>query len=250
MGKESRKTSKTSLLTIEAIRDLEGASLTEIAEYTDIPISTLHTHLQTLQEMEYVIREDREYKLGMKLFHLGEQARWRDTRYQLVKEKAWDLANRVGEEVSFAIEENNRMVILFDETTAPSDEGFQVGRYFDLHSSACGKAALAEFSDERIHEFIEQCELPAYTDNTITNKDELLAEVETIREQGHAVNKQEELEGLRAVAVAINEPDGSVFGTLDIAGPPYRLPEDDVIAKRLQSAVVEIESALVSETSG
>lgn len=247
MGKESRKTSKTSLLTLEAIRDLDSASLTEIAEYSGIPISTLHTHLQTLQEMEYVVREGQKYKLGMKLFHLGEKARWRDDRYQLVKEKAWDVANRVGEEVSFAIEENYRMVIIFDETTAPSDEGFQVGRYFDLHSSACGKAALAEFPDARVEEFFERCELAAHTDNTITNRENLLAELDIIREQGYAVNKQEELEGLRAVAVAINEPDGSVFGTLDISGPPYRLPDDEVIAKRLQSAVVEIESALVSE---
>ncbi|ELZ29384.1 transcriptional regulator [Halogeometricum pallidum JCM 14848] len=248
MGKESRKTSETSLLTLEAICDLDSASLTEIAEYTGIPVSTLHTHLQTLQQMEYVIREDQEYKLGMKLFHLGEKARWRDDRYQLVKEKAWELANRVGEEVNFAIEENNRMVIVFDETTAPSDEGFQVGRYFDLHSSACGKAALAEFSDAKLERFLECRELTAHTDNTITDRGDLRTELKTIQEQGYAVNKQEELEGLRAIAVVINEPDGGVFGTLDISGPPYRLPDDEVTAKRLQSVVSEIESALVSES--
>ncbi|SEP01098.1 transcriptional regulator, IclR family [Halogranum amylolyticum] len=247
MGKESRKTSKTSLLTIEAIQELESASLSEISNHTNIPVSTLHTHLQTLEEMEYIIREDGDYKLGMKLFHLGEKARWRDDRYQLVKEKAWDLANRVGEEVSFAVEENNRMVIIFDETATPSDEGFQVGRYFGIHSSACGKAALAEFSEKRINDFVEQTKLPAYTDNTITDKDELLSELETIREQGYAVNTQEELEGLRAVAIAINGPDGSLFGTLDISGPPYRLPDEEEMAKRLQLVVDDIESSLASE---
>lgn len=247
MGNESRKTSKTSLYAIEAIRDLDDATLSNIAEYTDIPVSTLHTHLQTLRETEYVIQEGHEYKLGMKLFHLGEQARWRDERYQIAKEQAWNLANQVGEEVSFAIKENNRMVILFDETTAPSAEGFQVGRYFDLHSSACGKATLAEFPEAQVDEFLEQYGLPEHTDNTITEREELYDELERIRERGYAVNKQEELEGLRSVAIVIKESDGSVFGTLDISGPPYRLPEDEVVAKRLQSTVAEIESALKRE---
>lgn len=46
-GKEPRKASKTSLLMLESIRGLDSASLTEIAEYTEIPASTLQTHLQT-----------------------------------------------------------------------------------------------------------------------------------------------------------------------------------------------------------
>ncbi|SDX75867.1 IclR family transcriptional regulator [Halopenitus persicus] len=250
MGNRSRTTSKTSLLTIEAIRDLEGATLSEISDHTGIPVSTLHTHLRTLREMEYVVREGDVYQLGMKLFHLGEQARWRDERYQIVKERAWNLSNRVGEEVSFAIKENDRMVILFDETTTPSDEGFQVGRYFDLHSSACGKATLAELPESRVDGFVDRYGLPAHTDNTITDRDALHEELETIRKRGYAVNAQEELEGLRAVAIAIEEPDGSVFGTLDISGPPYRLPEDEVVAERLRSTVADVEAALEDYEQG
>jgi DNA-binding IclR family transcriptional regulator len=60
MGNESRKTSKTSLLTLEAIDTLNSASLTEIVQYIEIPLSTLHTHLHTLKEMEYGVREDNE----------------------------------------------------------------------------------------------------------------------------------------------------------------------------------------------
>ncbi|SEH41336.1 DNA-binding transcriptional regulator, IclR family [Halopenitus malekzadehii] len=248
MGNQSRKTSKTSLEAIEAIRDLEGATLSEIADHTDVPVSTLHTHLQTLREMEYVIRDDGTYRLGMKLFHLGERARWRDERYHIVKEHAWNLSNRVGEEVSFAIRENDRMVILLDETTVPSEDGFQVGRYFDLHSSACGKATLAKLSESWVDDYVDRHGLPAYTDTTITDREALHDELETIRNRGYAVNEQEELEGLRAVALAIEEPDGGVFGTLDISGPPYRLPEADVVAERLRSAVTEIEAALEEYT--
>lgn len=244
MGKQSRKTSKTSMEIIEAVGELDSASLTEISDYTDIPTSTLHTHLQTLKQNEYLQKKNSEYRLGMKMFHLGEKARRRDERYQIAKEEAWQLSNRVGEEVSFAVEENGRMIIIYDEITAPSEEGFQVGRYFNMHSSACGKAALAEFSDERIRDIIDKRGLKKHTGNTIASRSRLFHEIQQIREQGYAVNKQEELEGLRAVAVAINKPNGDLFGTLDISGPPYRLPDDEIIADRLQEAVDNIEQSI------
>lgn len=244
MGNSSRKTSQTSLRIIEAVAELGHATLTEISEYTGIPTSTLHTHLQTLEQGEFLIKQDNEYCLGMKMFHLGEKARRRDERYQIAKEEAWELSDKVGEEVSFAIEENGQMIIIYDEITSPSDEGFQVGRYFDMHSSASGKATLAEFEDDRVREILSQQGLERYTKNTITSESALFDELEQIREQGYAVNNQEEVDGLRAVGVAIDDPTGGLFGTLDIAGPPYRLPDNEVVANKLQNAVTNIEERI------
>ncbi|RQG98991.1 IclR family transcriptional regulator [Natrarchaeobius oligotrophus] len=243
-GGDTRKTTKTSLAVVEAVNELDGATLSELAEHTGLATSTLHTHLRTLEETEYVTRIGQTYELGLKLFYLGENARRRDSRYALAKERAFRLANQVSEEVNFAVEEYGRSIILFDETPSPSDRGFQVGRYFHMHSSASGKAMLAEFSRERIDEIIDKWGMPRYTENTITDLEELLAELETIREQGYAVNRQEELEGLHSVAMVINEPDGSVFGSLDISGPPYRLPENSEIAAQLRPVVENLEAEL------
>ncbi|RQG90076.1 IclR family transcriptional regulator [Natrarchaeobius halalkaliphilus] len=243
-GGDTRKTTKTSLAVVEAINELDGATLSELADHTGLATSTLHTHLRTLEETEYVTRIDNTYQLGLKLFYLGENARRRDSRYTLAKEKAFRLANQVSEEVNFAVEEYGRSIMLFDETPSPSDTGFQVGRYFHMHSSASGKAMLAEYSEQRVDEIIDKWGLPKYTENTITDIDELRGELETIREQGYAVNQQEELEGLHSVAMVINNPDGSVFGSLDVSGPPYRLPEDHEIAAQLQPVVEELESEL------
>lgn len=153
----------------------------------------------------------------------------------------------MGEGVGFAVEENSRMVILLDKMATPSDEEFQIGRCFDLHSSACGKATLAELSNGKTETIFEERELPAYTGDMITDKADLVAGLKTIRARRYAVSKQEELEGLRAVATAINKPDGDLFGTLDVFGPPYPPPRDEETAKRLQSVVAEVESFLASE---
>lgn len=239
-----RKTTKTSLAIVEAINDLNGATLTELSDHTDLPTSTLHTHLKTLEEAEYVTCSGKTYQLGLRLFHLGENARQRDPRYILARDKAFELANQVNEEVSFAVEEYGRSIILYDETPSPSDTGFQVGHYFHMHSSASGKAMLATFSTERVYEIIDKWGLPKHTENTITDVDELLDELKQVREQGYAVNRQEELEGLYSVAMVINNPDGSVFGSLDISGPPYRLPDDSEIAAQLRPVVSDLESQL------
>ena len=242
----TRKTTETSLLVLEAIEDLEGATLSDIAEYTSLATSTVHTHLRTLENAEYVTQMGDEYHLGLKLFHIGEHARRRDSRYRLAKQTAFELANRVGEEVNFAVAEYGRSIILFDETTAPSDEGFQVGRYFHMHSSASGKAMLAEYSDERVEAIVDRWGLPELTENTITDFRQLRTEIEEIREQGYAVNRQEELDGLKAVAMAVNEPDGSLFGTLDVSGPSYRLAAVEEIVNELRPAVEELERTIES----
>lgn len=241
---ETRKTTETSFQVLDAVDSLNGATLSELAEYTGLAISTVHTHLQTLIESEYVVEVDGEYLLGLRLFHLGEKARYRDERYRFARQAAAELADRVSDEVNFSVEEHGQSVVLFDETNTPNQGGFQVGRYFDMHSSASGKAMLAEFDEDRIRSIVDRWDLPRHTEQTITDFDALLEELATISRQGYAVNRQEELEGLRAVGMAVTEPDGSVFGALDISGPSYRLPDPNDVANRLQPFVEDLETKL------
>lgn len=248
-GEDRRKTTATSLRVVDAIDELDGARLTEIAEEVDLSTSTVYTHLNTLTDHGYITKIGDRYELGLNLFHLGEEARRRDDRYELARESALELANTMGEEVSFAVEENARSIILFDEVSTPTVEGFQVGHRFYMHNSASGKAMLAEFSDEYIDEVIERWGLPRETPNTITDRDRLFDEIEKVRSQGYAVNDQEALEGLRSVAIAVKNPDGTVFGSLDVSGPPYRLPADTELVELLQPVVFDLERGLESYES-
>ena len=241
---EWRKTTAMSLRIVDAIEELGGATLSEIADHMSLSSSTLYTHLKTLEGFGYVKQTGDEYHLGLKLFHFGEIARYRDERYRLAKEKAFELADVTNEEVNFAVEENGRSIILFDETNDPASEGYQVGRYFYMHNSASGKAMLAEFDEDRREAILDRWGLPRETENTIVDREELDAELARTRERGYAVNDQEALEGLRSVAVPVNDSDGRVFGSLDVSGPPYRLPSDGELADLLQDAVDELKTSI------
>lgn len=238
-------TTATSLRILDVIKRREGAQMNEIAAELDLANSTVHAHLTTLRNHELVVKEGNVFHLGIKLFHFGEQARHRKPEYEVVRRHAHELSNRLNEEVAFAITEHGRSVIIFDENNDPAKEGFQVGRYFHMHNSASGKAMLAEWSRERVDEVLDRWGLPQETENTIQSRAELYEELARTRERGYALNDQEALEGLMAIGMAITKPDGSVLGSLDVSGPPYRLSEEGIVPE-LRETVTEIEREIAS----
>lgn len=46
---------------VEALRELDGAGVSELAAYLDIPKSTVHNYLSTLEQEEYIVKEDGAY---------------------------------------------------------------------------------------------------------------------------------------------------------------------------------------------
>ncbi|WP_082256307.1 IclR family transcriptional regulator [Haloferax sp. ATB1] len=250
MNSERRKTTAISLKVVDAINDLDGAKLTTISEYMNLHESTLYTHLKTLEESGYITKIDGEYHLGIKLFHLGKQARER-TDYMLIRQKALEIAEKTNQQSSFSVEESGRILVLFDQSTGSSVDGFQVGEYYHMHNSACGKAILAEYSKSRVEGILDEWGLPKTQDNTITDREELFNELERTRERGYAINDQESLEGLRGIAVTVKDPRGEILGALDLFGPPYLLPSDEELAGTLASAVEdlteEIRTAVMNE---
>jgi DNA-binding IclR family transcriptional regulator len=244
------QTTTTSLAIIDAINEANGARMSDLAEHLDLATSTVHTHLRTLLEEEYLIKEGEIYRLGLKLFHLGEGARTRHEWYEAARRTVHEVANRSGEEVSFAVEEHGRAIMLFNRIANPSVKGFQVGRYFYMHGSATGKAILSELPSVHVERILDRWGLPAVTDATITDREELARELERTRERGYAVNDQESVEGLRAVGVPVRDPSGRVFGALDVSGPPYRLPPNEELAGLLTTAAEELAADLRARGHG
>ncbi len=240
----THETTNTSLAVLSAVADLETPTTSEVAEHLELAVSTVHKHLQTLLANGLVVRSGDAYQLGLKLYHLGTKAKRRDTRYLLAREKTHDIAEQTSEVVNFSVVENGRAITLFDSLESGSLPGFESGQYFHLHGSAAGKAMLAEMPRNRVESIIEQWGLPRLTENTITDETALFEELETIRERGYAVNKEEAWERLKAVAVAVHNADGTVLGAMDVSGPPSRLPYERELAKTLKAGVADLETEL------
>jgi len=77
--------------------------------------------------------------------------------------------------------------------------------------------------------------LPAATENTITDRDELREELEQIRDRGYAIDNEERIEGIRYVATSISN-EGGVAGAVSVSAPRSRL-NSERFKETLPSAV-------------
>ena len=243
-----RETTITSHSVLDAVNEINGGTLSEIAEHMDLPASTLYTHLQTLIKTEHISKVGNQYHLGMKLFYLGERARMRDKRYELARQTVVKISDKLPEEITFCVEEYGRSIALFNKTNTLNQEGSQLGKYFHMHSSASGKAILSEYSDTRISEVIDRHGLPQLTESTITDSEELFTELRDIRELGYAVNQGEAKNGLNAVGMVVRNPDETVFGALCIIAPSYRMSNYEEVANSIKPFRDELEELIMTQT--
>ena len=215
------KTTMTSLEIVDMIKELDGAKFAEVARQIDRPKSTVYSHLNTLVHCGYLVKTDGEYHVSHKYLHIGEYVRNRHDGYSLAKESVHRLAVEANKLVDFTVEESGRLITIHAEDRGAEERTFQVGRYYYLHTTAAGKAILAERSDSFVEEVLDEHGLPKLTDNTITERSVLYDELATYRDQGYAVNDQEFVNGLRSVGTVLRDGDGEIVGALSIGGPLY-----------------------------
>jgi DNA-binding IclR family transcriptional regulator len=217
------KTTEVAFDAVEALLDLEGARLTELANYMDMPKSTLHDHLCTLETMGLLVKDNKRYEVGSRFLRIGAQARKQRPMYEAGRSEVGDLSKETGEHASLAIEEGGRGVLLHiaKGANAVSLDAYP-GRRTPLHANAAGKAMLAHLPEDRIDEIIEEHGLSAYTSYTVTDPEELRDELKEIREQGYATDTNELVEGVKGVSAPILN-HGKLVGAITVGGPANRM---------------------------
>jgi DNA-binding IclR family transcriptional regulator len=212
---------------VEALHEGPPLTLSEVAEELDIAASTAHRHLTTLRQFGYVHREGERYRPGLRFLEVGEKARTRLKIYQIASPKIDQLAEETGEIIQLMMEEGGmgvRLCLKNGERGVPTDT--LAGQYVFLHTNSTGKAILANLPPDRREEIIEQTQLPRQTKRTITDPEELRAELAAIRERGFAFNDEERIEGLRAVGTPIMGKGDEVVAAISVAGPSKRFRGD------------------------
>ena len=209
---------------VEHLKETDGAGVTELASELDLAKSTVHSHLATLYSKGYVIREGDTFCVALRFLDLGNYAREQNSLYQVARPKVDELAEQTGEKVWILGEEHGRGIHLYVASGKRSVQTYaRTGQLNYLHQLAAGKAILAFLPGERVEEILDRYGLPARTQDTITDPDELRAELEEIRERGFAQNREESIPGLHAVGVPVTNERGVAIGSLSLSAPAKRL---------------------------
>jgi DNA-binding IclR family transcriptional regulator len=228
---------------VETLEQNEGLRMSELATKLDIPQSTAHIYLKTLQKTGYIVKHDNEYNLGLRFLKHGGYVRYRLQVYQAAKSEIDALAHQTGEAVDFGIEENGKRVLVY------KSEGPDVvtkkpvtGDYAYMHMTALGKAMLSTLEKERVDEIVDEHGLPKATQHTIDDRADLHAELDRTRERGYSLENQERREGIRAVGVPIYLED-ALTSALSISGPMSSLTDSriDELQEQIHDSINVIE---------
>lgn len=230
---------------IEALVELDGATVTELTEFLDLPQSTIHDYLRTLDQLGYTVKDDEthRYRASMRFLNIGEKTRQNIQLYQVAKPHVQKLAEETGERVSLMIEENGLAILLLGARSNPEEKMPHAGTHNRLYAIAPGKAILAEKEREEVEAILDERGLQEYTTSTITDRESLFDALETVRERGHAFDDQERYNGLHGVGVTIGVNE-NIRGALGLYGPASRLNGDryrETIPERLKRTANIIE---------
>lgn len=235
---------------VEALWDADGAGVTELTELTGLPKSTVHAHLSTLRAKGYVVRTDSAYELSLRFLAFGEHVKHSEPLYGAAEIPVEDLAEQTGERVLCATYQNGLGTTLcVGEGRRSASSDIDVGTHFYLHASALGKAILAHLPDDEVEAVVDEWGLPAFTDTTITDRDALFEELQTVREEGVSYNHGEHVPGVYAVAAPVMDADeDEVHGAVSVLGPARRLEsewESEELRDRLLATANTIEVNLM-----
>ncbi|QFU84709.1 IclR family transcriptional regulator [Natronorubrum aibiense] len=213
-------TVETLLSLVEYLEVNGEAGVTEIANAVDVSKSTAHNHLTTLRERGYVVNEDGRYRLGLRFLRIGETTRMRTDLFETARPQIETLVRGTELVGNLAVEEQQKGVYLYRSRGSDSIRfSTQAGEIHDLHCTATGKSILAHVSSDRFEELFDSIELVEYTEQTITERDELLDELNQVRKHGVAFDEEEYGRGLRCVGVPVFGPDETVVGAVSLSGP-------------------------------
>jgi DNA-binding IclR family transcriptional regulator len=238
------KSVETTLRIAQALQEHEWVGVTELATELDLPQSTVFNHLKTLEENEFAVNENGLYRLGCRFLKLGAKARSHHDVHDIARRKVNRLADSTGEISALLIEEHGLGVFLHrSEGQQAVHIDSYIGQRIYLHGAALGKAILAALPRECVVDIVDRRGLPALTENTITDRDVLFAELDEIAAEGIAYDDQERLMGLRSVAAPITDEDGTPLGAVSIAGPTSRV-QDEQFRDEFPSKLADVVSVI------
>lgn len=230
---------------LETLAELRGeAGVSELADASGLALPTIHRLIRTLVSLGYVRQlPSRRYTLGPGIVRLGEQAARLLTTW--ARPTLEDLERSAQETANLAILDGDMVTYVAQVPSRHQMRMFtEVGRRVHAHSTGVGKSLLAQLPDERVRDIVRRVGMPRYTDTTITSEDELLADLQRIRERGYSIDESEQELGVRCFAVAV--PGTSTPTAVSVSGPSTRVTMDSAatIVPALERAVAELQEVL------
>lgn len=225
-------------------------TLTEIASTTDLTRSTTLKILETLQQLQYVEKNDRtkKYQMGSAFLKYSDAYLATFSIVNLCHPYLLKLRDEFGETVHLGTQDGDELIYLdkFSGKKSITVMTSKIGVHAPLYATGMGKAILSTFSDSELHDYLAAHPLTPLTKTTITSKAELRKQISATRTNNLAYDNSERDEDVYCIAAPITAHN-KLFGAFSISIPSYRLTNElrAAMATAILHTKAEIEEKLL-----
>ena len=226
------------LTVLEAL--VRHSRVTDIAARSGLSKSTVHRILQSLVARGFA-RPDGNggYLPGARILTLAGMVMQRFDPAQQADTVLRDLRDRTGLAVHFAVRAGDEAVYVAKlDGLRPYQMRSRVGMSIALHTTAIGKAILAQLPVEECEEMISRLPLTAMTEHSITSRAELRRQLAQARTARYAVDGGENDPGITCIGAAVFDHSGAVLGGVSVSALSFDVDvkDPDVITAVLAAA--------------
>lgn len=185
----------------------QGLGISELAKQLSMSKGTIHGITSALDEIGAVKRDPatKRFSLGYTLFELGRGAYAQIDLKEIARPIMEKLMQKTKVSVFLGILNRDHVTIL---DVVESARDFKItapiGTTLPLLAAATGKAFLSSMDDARIMTIVGSKGLTKYTDKSITAPGEFFEQISKVRRLGYAIDDEEYIPGVRAVAAPIS----------------------------------------------
>ena len=213
----------------------QDCGVTELATALHLDKATVHRLLNALRQFDLVekIEKRNRYRLGLKLFELGNRALESRTLRGEARPFLDELSREMNETAVLAIYSVGAIICLdrVDGRHSTNLVGrMHIGARFAPHCTAIGKAFLAYLPEDEAASILAKCDFARYTPSTITSPADLKVHLRRIRKCGYSMQNQESERGLSAVAVPVLG-ERRVIAAISLSRPTTRFRGKELLEK-------------------
>lgn len=233
------------LILLIALAKADKISLTELAQKVDMPPSSVHRLLNTLQKHEFAEfdKATQDWMVGVEAFRIGNTFVQRTNLIEVARPTMQNLMQDTGETANLGIIGNGDIIFVNQvETNHPIRAFFQAGTRSHIHASGIGKALLADFPREEVEKILTEKGLTFFTDKTLITNDAIFADLAKIKSRGWSLDDEERYSGMRCVAASIYNSLGEAIAGISVSGPTVRFSDQrvDELGPKVKRAANEV----------
>lgn len=233
----------------EVAKDPGSLGISDLSRVLNMNKSTLFGVTQALLDLG-ALRQDgtnKKFKLGPALIQLGNQSLAGISLRSLARPFMVKLAEEFMQTVFLGrIDEYGITIIEKAESPADLKVSAPVGARIPFFAAAVAKTFLASFDEFQQRRILQERTIPKFTEKSITDEDEYVAELKRVRAAGFATDFEEYIHGVHAVSVPLLDARGWLIAAIWVVGFSTAFPEEKMlkVAAAAKAAVKEISSMM------